>query len=97
MEFFLFCEGIGAEPIPVLPAGYNPHTKEAAPLDELQPWIDDALDLIEFANRDPDRGWGKVRAELGHPKPFRLHYCPLGMRKKYDKLFSHYGIMEDDL
>ena len=90
MEFFLFCEDIGAEPIPVLPAGYNPHTKEAAPLEELQPWIDDALDLIEFANGDPDHGWGKVRAELGHPKLIELHYFSIGSAEEGEGFWERY-------
>ena len=51
-EYFQLCEDIGAKPIPVLPGGYDPHHRRVAPLDELQPWIDDALDLIEFANGD---------------------------------------------
>src|SRR5690606_37819638 len=45
-EYFLFCEDIGAKPIPVLPAGYDPHHKRIVPIEELGPWIDDALDLI---------------------------------------------------
>lgn len=77
-EYFLFCEDIGAKPLPVLPAAYNPHHHDAVPFDELKPWIDDALDLIEFANGATDTKWGKIRAELGHPEPFSLEYLAIG-------------------
>ena len=58
-EYFLFAEDIGAEPLPILPAGYDPHSRRVTPLDEMEPWIQDALDLIEFANGGPDTVWGK--------------------------------------
>ncbi len=80
-EYFLLCEDIGAAPLPVLPVGvscgYN-KPYQYVPIDELQEWIDDALDLIEFANGSPDSTWGKVRAEMGHPAPFELEYLCLG-------------------
>ncbi len=77
-EYFRFCEDIGAKPLPVLPAGYDPHHKRICPMNELQPWIDDALDLIEFANGDSTSKWGKIRAELGHNEPFNLEYLGIG-------------------
>ncbi len=77
-EYFQFCEDIGTKPLPVLPAAYDPHHKRLEPLDQLQPWIDDALDLIEFANGDVTTKWGAVRASLGHPKPFGLEYVGIG-------------------
>lgn len=77
-EYFLLCEHFGCEPLPVLPAGWNPHRQEACPLDQMQPWIDDALDLIEFANGGMDTVWGTVRGELGHPEPFNLKYLAIG-------------------
>lgn len=70
----MFCEDIGAKPIPILPAGYDPHHKRIVPVQDLQPWIDDALDLIEFANGDITTEWGAVRMSLGHPEPFGLEY-----------------------
>ena len=57
---------------------YDPHHQRKVPLDELGPWIDDALDLIEFANGDETTVWGKKRADMGHPKPFGLHYLAIG-------------------
>ena len=77
-EYFQLAEDIGAEPLPVLPAAYDPHHQRKVPIDKLGPWIDDALDLIEFANGDETTVWGKKRAELGHPKPFGLKYLAIG-------------------
>lgn len=77
-EYFQLAEDIGAEPLPVLPAAYDPHHQRKVPLNELGPWIDDALDLIEFANGDETTVWGKKRADMGHPKPFGLKYLAIG-------------------
>ncbi len=93
MEFFQFCEDVGAEPVPVLPAGYNPHTGEAAPLDEMQPWIDDALDLIEFANGGVETKWGAVRAKLGHPNPFQLKYLSIGNEEEGEGFWDRYDLI----
>jgi alpha-L-arabinofuranosidase len=89
-EYFLFCEDIGAKPIPILPGGVDPHHKRSVPLDELQPWIDDALDLIEFANGDPSTEWGAIRAELGHPEPFGLAYIGIGNEEVGEPFFERY-------
>lgn len=81
-EFFCFSEQIGAEPLPVVSCGLacqfqNDNTAHCS-MEELQTYIDDALDLIEFANGDPTTPWGKVRAEMGHPEPFNLKYLGIG-------------------
>jgi len=90
-EYFLFCEDIGAKPIPILPAGYDPHHKRIVPIEELGPWIDDALDLIEFANGDPSlTEWGALRAELGHPEPFGLEYIGIGNEEVGEPFFERY-------
>lgn len=91
-EYFQFCEDIGAKPLPVLPAGYNPHMEQAAPLDELQEWIDDALDLIEFANGSADTKWGKIRAEMGHIEPFGLEYLAIGNEEIGQGFWDRYDI-----
>ncbi len=83
-EFFLLSEEIGAEPLPVLNVGMacqfqngdNAHAP--ATVEGLQPFIDDCLDLIEFANGPADSKWGKVRAEMGHPEPFNMKYIGVG-------------------
>lgn len=90
-EYFLFCEDIGAKPIPILPAGYDPHHKRIVPLKELQPWIDDALDLIEFACGDAATEWGGIRAALGHPEPFGLEYIGIGNEEVGEPFFERYA------
>lgn len=81
-EYFQFCEDIGAAPLPVLNVGlvcqYQNDLKNQIPTDSLQQFIDDALDLIEFANGKPTSGWGKIRAQMGHPEPFNLKYLAIG-------------------
>ena len=82
-EYFLLSEEIGAEPLPVLSVGlscqFQNHDAEAhVPVNELQPYIQDALDLIEFANGSTDTTWGKLRAEMGHPAPFNLKFIAIG-------------------
>jgi alpha-L-arabinofuranosidase len=89
-EYFQFCEDIGAKAIPVLPGGYDPHHKRIVPLDELGPWIDDALDLIEFATGDATTVWGAKRAELGHPEPFGLEYIAIGNEEVGEPFFERY-------
>ncbi len=92
-EYFVFCEDIGAKPIPILPAGYNPHSSQAAALDDMEEWIQDALDLIEFANGDASTEWGKKRAELGHPEPFGLEYLGIGNEEIGREFFERYSII----
>ncbi len=83
-EFFRFAEEIGAEPLPVISCGMacqfqnDPEDHPDADTKELQPYIDDALDLIEFANGPVTSTWGKVRAEMGHPEPFGLKFLAVG-------------------
>ncbi len=82
-EFFLLSEKIGAEPLPVVSCGlacqFQNRTDDAhVPVDDLQPYIDDALDLIEFANGDVNTKWGKVRSEMGHPEPFNMKQIGVG-------------------
>ncbi len=93
-EYFQFCEDLGAEPLPVLPAGYDPHHRRHAPLDRLQPFIDDVLDLIEFANGGTDTVWGGVRAQLGHPAPFGLKYVGIGNEEVGAAFFERSDIIQ---
>lgn len=90
-EYFQFCEDIKAKPLPVLPGGWDPHHKRAVPLEQLGPWIQDALDLIEFATGDTTTTWGRKRAELGHPKPFDLEYIGIGNEEVGEEFFERYG------
>lgn len=79
-EYFQLAEDIGAEPLPILNCGMacQFNTAELVPVDELDPYVQDALDLIEFANGDVNTTWGKVRASLGHPAPFNLKMMGIG-------------------
>jgi alpha-L-arabinofuranosidase len=82
-EYFLLSEEIGAEPLPVLSCGlacqFQNETQDAhQPVCELDEYIQDALDLIEFANGGVDTEWGKLRAEMGHPAPFNLKFIGIG-------------------
>lgn len=82
-EFFQLSEEIGSEPLPIISCGLacqfqNNDMSAHQPVEELQPFIQDALDLIEFANGDVNTTWGKVRAEMGHPAPFNLKYLGVG-------------------
>ncbi len=96
-EYFLFCEDIGAKPLPVLPAGYNPHMEQAAPLDEMREWIDDALDLIEFANGGADTVWGKVRCDMGHTEPFGLEYLAIGNEEVGQGFWDRYNLFHKEI
>lgn len=79
-EYFQLSEDIGAEPLPILNCGMacQFNTAELVPMDQLDPYVQDALDLIEFANGDASSEWGKVRASMGHPAPFKLKYLGVG-------------------
>lgn len=82
-EYFLLAEEIGAEPLPVFSCGlacqFQNNTMDAhQPVDELDCYIQDALDLVEFANGGTETEWGRLRAEMGHPEPFGLKYIAIG-------------------
>ena len=85
-EFFQLCEDFGCEALPVISCGLSCQFQNEiedektvhVALDDLDPYIQDALDLIEFANGDVNTTWGKVRADMGHPAPFNLHYLGVG-------------------
>lgn len=79
-EYFLLSEDLGAEPLPVVSCGLSCQyeSNEVVPLNELDPYVKDALDLIEFANGPVTSEWGKVRAEMGHPEPFGLKMIAVG-------------------
>ena len=99
-EFFQLCEDFGSEPLPVISCGLSCQFQNPDPtkpgvhvaLDELEPYIQDALDLVEFANGPVDSKWGKVRAEMGHPEPFNLKYLGVGNEQwDYDEAHGGYG------
>ena len=82
-EYFLLSEELGAEPLPIVNCGLscqyqNDHDSAHVAVCDLGEYIQDALDLVEFANGDTTTTWGKLRAEMGHPAPFNLKYVGIG-------------------
>ncbi len=79
-EYFQLCEDIGAQPLPILNCGMacQFNSGELCPIDELGPYIQDALDLIEFANGPVTSTWGAKRAAMGHPAPFNMKLLGVG-------------------
>jgi alpha-L-arabinofuranosidase len=98
-EFFQMCEDIGAEPLPILNCGmacqYN--SGELVPLDKLGPYIQDALDLIEFANGPADSTWGQKRAEMGHPAPFNMKLLGIGNEQWGPQYIERYAAFAEVL
>ena len=99
-EFFQLAEDIGAEPLPVISCGLSCQFQNPDPtkpgvhvaLDDLEPYIQDALDLVEFANGDVTTKWGKVRADMGHPAPFNMKFLAVGNEQwDYDEAHGGYG------
>ena len=91
-EYFQLSEDLGAEPLPILSCGLacQFNTSETVPMDQLDPYIDDAIDLIEFANGPATSTWGKVRASMGHPEPFNLKYIGVGNEQWGEEYFERY-------
>ena len=97
-EYFQFCEDLGMEPLPILPCGVScqgtnggwfmkDQAQEWVPMEAMDEWVDDALDLIEWANGDATTKWGRVRAAAGHPKPFGLKYLGIGNEERISPEF----------
>lgn len=95
-EYFQLAEDLGAEPIPVLNCGIacQFNSGELVPVSELDPYIQDALDLIEFANGSVQSVWGKVRKEMGHPEPFNLKYIGIGNEQWGPQYIERYKIFQ---
>ncbi|HXC37258.1 MAG TPA: alpha-L-arabinofuranosidase C-terminal domain-containing protein [Candidatus Acidoferrales bacterium] len=92
-EYFQLCEDIGAGPLPILNCGMacQFNSGELCPIDQLQPYIQDALDLIEFANGPTNTVWGAKRAALGHPEPFHLKMLGIGNEQWGLQYFDRYA------
>jgi alpha-L-arabinofuranosidase len=93
-EYFQFCEDIGAEPVPVVNCGMCCQARQGppVPLDQLGPYVQDALDLIEFANGPSTSTWGAKRAAMGHPRPFKLKFLAVGNEQWQQVYFDRYDI-----
>jgi alpha-L-arabinofuranosidase len=97
LEYFQFAEDLGAAPIPVVPVGLNAcgGTNRLTTPEQLAPLIQDALDLIEFANGSVATEWGAKRAELGHPAPFGLKYIGLGNEESDPQFTENFPLFKD--
>jgi alpha-N-arabinofuranosidase len=95
-EYFLLAEDIGAEPLPILNCGMacQFNSAELVPLSQLDPYIQDALDLIEFANGSIETKWGKIRSQMGHPAPFNMKYLGIGNEQWGPQYFERYSLFE---
>jgi len=99
-EYFQFCEDIGAEPLPVVPAGVScqnsgasvtghfGHGQQGVAMKDMPAFIQDILDLIEWANGAADSPWGSRRAAAGHPEPFNLKYLGVGNEDSITPVFE---------
>jgi alpha-N-arabinofuranosidase len=93
-EYFLLSEDIGAEPLPILNCGMacQFNTGELVPLDDLDRYVQDALDLIDFANAPPTTPWGRRRAQMGHPAPFKLKMIGIGNEQWGPQYIERYRV-----
>ena len=78
LEFLLWCEDMGAEPVLGVYAGYSLKGDYVKPGPDLEPFVQEALDEIEYVIGDTNTTWGARRAKDGHPAPFKLHYVEIG-------------------
>lgn len=95
-EYFQLSEDLGAEPLPILSCGIacQFNTGELVPMDQLDPYIQDALDLIEFANGDTSTKWGALRADMGHPEPFNMNYIGIGNEQWGPAYIERYKVFD---
>lgn len=103
-EYFMLCEYLGAKPLPVINVGLacQYQSTEIVPIDHpaFQEYIDDALDLIEFANGSVNSEWGRLRMQMGHPEPFELEMIGIGNEQwetEQVDFFQRYEIFEQNI
>ncbi|MCD0444850.1 hypothetical protein LO763_14630 [Glycomyces sp. A-F 0318] len=96
-EYFQFAEDIGAEPLPVVPVGVTGcgDSAEITDSEELDRWVQDTLDLVEFANGPADSEWGSLRAAMGHRKPFGLEKIGLGNEEYKEQYYANYPAFQE--
>ena len=99
-EYFQFCEDLNMQPLPILPCGVScqgtnggwgmkGQAQDVVPMSEMDEWVQDALDLIEWANGDPTTSkWAKMRADAGHSAPFNLKYLGIGNEERISPEFT---------
>jgi len=95
-EYFELAEDLGAAPLPILSCGIacQFNTAEVVPMDQIDPYVQDALDLIEFANGDVTTKWGRLRKDMGHPAPFNLTMLGVGNEQWGPQYIERYIVFE---
>jgi alpha-N-arabinofuranosidase len=93
-EFLNWCEDLEMEPVLAVYAGYSLSKEHVNPGPELEPYVQDALDEIEYVTGGLDTKWGKLRAENGHPEPFKLTFVEIGNEDNFDNSKSYEGRYE---
>jgi len=93
-EYFQLAEDIGAQPLPILNCGMacQFNSSETAAVDQLDEYVRDALDLIDFANGPVTSPWGKLRAQMGHPEPFHLTMIGVGNEQWGSRYVERYKV-----
>ncbi|BCM91231.1 extracellular exo-alpha-L-arabinofuranosidase [Abditibacteriota bacterium] len=91
MEFLGWCDDLNIEPVLAVHAGYSLNGTYVNPGPDLEPYVQDALDEIEFLIGDQNTKWGKMRAQLGHPQPYKLTYVEIGNEDWFDRSGSYSG------
>jgi alpha-L-arabinofuranosidase len=91
LEFLNWCEDLNMQPVLAVYAGYSLQQDHVAPGPKLEPFVQDALDEIEYVTGDATTKWGKVRVANGHPEPFKLQYVEIGNEDWFDRSRSYSG------
>lgn len=89
LEFLRWCQDMNAEPVLAVYAGYSLNGKHVNPGPDLEPYVQDALDEIEYVTGSTATQWGAQRAKDGHSKPFPLHYVEIGNEDWFDRSGSY--------
>ena len=91
LEFLGWCEDLNMQPVLAVFAGYTLNGRVVKPGPDLDPYVQDALDEIEYVAGPADSKWGAVRAKDGHPAPFNLHYVEIGNEDQFDRAKTYDG------
>ena len=91
LEFLEWCEDLKMQPVLAVYAGYSMAQEHVNPGADLDPYVQDALDELEYVTGGSETKWGAVRAQNGHPQPFKLNYVEIGNEDMFDKSGSYEG------
>lgn len=95
-EYLQWCEDMGAEPLFVINCGMS-HQPDPVPMNQMEPYVQDALDAVEYANGPVTSKWGALRAKHGHPKPFNLKLLQIGNENGGPNYNERYALFHDAL